>query len=77
MRAHRVLNLTVVLPSGEVIKTHGRTRARKTAMGWDVSRLFLGSEGTLGVSERKQIAQRDHRADMDGKKRSSQKQPSS
>ncbi|KIJ27422.1 hypothetical protein M422DRAFT_191092, partial [Sphaerobolus stellatus SS14] len=41
------LNLTVVLPSGEVIKT--RRRARKSSAGFDVTKLFIGSEGTLGI----------------------------
>lgn len=42
-----VLSLRVVLPSGEIIAT-GR-RARKTSAGYDLTRLFVGSEGTLGV----------------------------
>jgi len=42
-----VLGLTVVLPSGEIIKTGGR--ARKSAAGYDLTRLMIGSEGTLGV----------------------------
>ncbi|KII88916.1 hypothetical protein PLICRDRAFT_53420 [Plicaturopsis crispa FD-325 SS-3] len=41
------LNATVVLPSGEVIKT--RSRARKSAAGWDATKLFIGAEGTLGI----------------------------
>ncbi|KAJ6488913.1 FAD-binding domain-containing protein [Mycena sanguinolenta] len=41
------LNLTVVLPSGEVIKT--RRRSRKSSAGWDVGKLFVGAEGTLGI----------------------------
>jgi len=41
------LNLTVVLPSGKVVKT--RRRARKSAAGFDTTKLFIGSEGTLGV----------------------------
>ena len=38
---------TVVLPSGEVIKT--RRRARKSSAGFDTTKLFIGAEGTLGI----------------------------
>lgn len=42
-----VLNLTVVLSDGSVIKT--RQRPRKSSAGYNLTQLFIGSEGTLGI----------------------------
>ncbi|KAH7854912.1 hypothetical protein Vadar_019002 [Vaccinium darrowii] len=42
-----VINLKAVLANGDVIKTG--SRARKSAAGYDLTRLMIGSEGTLGV----------------------------
>ncbi|KAM5539121.1 hypothetical protein V8D89_007344 [Ganoderma adspersum] len=46
-RAEWFLNFTVVLPNGKVIKT--RRRARKSSAGVDMTKLFIGAEGTLGI----------------------------
>ena len=42
-----VLSLTVVLADGSIIKT--RQRARKSSAGYDLTKMFIGSEGTLGL----------------------------
>ena len=42
-----VVNLTVVLADGTVVKT--RRRPRKTSAGYNLTNLFIGSEGTLGL----------------------------
>ena len=42
-----VLSLTVVLADGTIVKT--RQRPRKSSAGYDLTRMFIGSEGTLGL----------------------------
>jgi D-lactate dehydrogenase (cytochrome) len=42
-----ICGLTVVLPNGDIINTGGRTK--KTSAGYNLTNLFIGSEGTLGI----------------------------
>lgn len=42
-----VLGLTLVTPNGDVIETGGRTK--KSAAGYDLTHLYVGAEGTLGI----------------------------
>ena len=42
-----ITGLTVVLPNGDIIRTGGRTK--KTSAGYNLTNLFIGSEGTLGI----------------------------
>lgn len=42
-----VMGLTVILANGDIVKTG--TRAKKTSAGYNLTNLFIGSEGTLGI----------------------------
>ena len=42
-----VISLRVVMPNGEIVKT--ANKAKKSAAGYDLTRLMVGSEGTLGI----------------------------
>ena len=42
-----ISGLTVVLPNGDIVNTGGRTK--KTSAGYNLTNLFIGSEGTLGI----------------------------
>lgn len=51
-----VLGLEVVLPGGDVIETGGvGSRALKSVSGYDLTGLFVGSEGTLGIVTRMRL----------------------
>lgn len=46
-RAEWILNVTAVTANGEIIKT--RARSRKSSAGFDLTKVFIGAEGTLGI----------------------------
>jgi D-lactate dehydrogenase (cytochrome) len=48
-----ISGLTVVLPNGDIIKTGARTK--KTSAGYNLTNLFIGSEGTLGIITEVQV----------------------
>ena len=45
--AENVVSLQVVTPEGKLVRT--RRRVRKSATGYEMTQLFIGSEGTLGI----------------------------
>jgi len=48
-----ISGLTVVLPNGEIIRTGARTK--KSSAGYNLTNLFIGSEGTLGIITEVQV----------------------
>ena len=48
-----ISGLTVVLPNGDIVKTGSRTK--KTSAGYNLTNLFIGSEGTLGIITEVQV----------------------
>ena len=48
-----ISGLTVVLPNGDIIRTGARTK--KTSAGYNLTNLFIGSEGTLGIITEVQV----------------------
>ena len=48
-----ISGLTVVMPNGDIIKTGSRTK--KTSAGYNLTNLFIGSEGTLGIITEVQV----------------------
>ncbi len=48
-----ITGLTVILPNGDIINTGSRTK--KTSAGYNLTNLFIGSEGTLGIITEAQV----------------------
>ncbi|PWZ01081.1 hypothetical protein BCV70DRAFT_199440 [Testicularia cyperi] len=48
-RGEHFLDMKVVLANGEVIQTRGGGRARKSSAGFDIGKIIVGAEGTLGI----------------------------
>ena len=48
-RGEHFLDMKVVLANGEVISTRGGGRARKSSTGFDIGKIIVGAEGTLGI----------------------------
>ena len=44
---HNVMGCTVVLSNGQILRTG--TKTRKSSAGYDLTRLWIGAEGTLGI----------------------------
>lgn len=48
-RGEHFLDMKVVLANGEIISTRGGGRARKSSAGFDIGKIIVGAEGTLGI----------------------------
>ncbi|SNX82406.1 related to D-lactate dehydrogenase (cytochrome) [Melanopsichium pennsylvanicum] len=48
-RGEHFLDMQIVLANGEVISTRGGGRARKSSAGFDIGKIIVGAEGTLGI----------------------------
>lgn len=48
-RGEHFLDIKVVLPNGEIMQTRGGGRARKSSAGFDIGKIIVGAEGTLGI----------------------------
>ena len=70
-----ITGLTVVLPNGDIIKTGSRTK--KTSAGYNLTNLFIGSDGTLytGITTNVQRRFKEHNSSKKGAKYTSSRRP--